>query len=71
MVNKGEHELKHRASMGRMGAACIISAGYGMTKGAAATMTVFPIVPDFEKNILIMAAVLAIQWAKLVWQAIG
>jgi len=49
LVNKGEHELKHRASMGRMGAACIISAGYGMTKGAAATMTVFPIVPDFEK----------------------
>jgi len=49
LLNKGEHELKHRASMGRMGAACIISAGYGMTKGAAATMTVFPIVPDFEK----------------------
>ncbi len=49
LVNKGEHELKHRASMGKMGAACIVSAGYGMTKGAAATMTVFPIVPDFEK----------------------
>ncbi len=49
LVNKGEHELKHRASMGRMGAACIVSAGYGMTKGAAATMTVFPIVPDFVK----------------------
>jgi sulfide:quinone oxidoreductase len=49
LVKKGEHELKHRASMGRMGAACIVSAGYGMTKGAAATMTVFPIVPDFEK----------------------
>ncbi|MCC7317474.1 MAG: NAD(P)/FAD-dependent oxidoreductase, partial [Bacteroidales bacterium] len=47
LINKGEHELKHRASMGRMGAACIISAGFGMTKGAAATMTVFPIVPDF------------------------
>ena len=49
LINKGEHELKHRASMGRMGAACIISAGFGMTKGAAATMTVFPIVPDFVK----------------------
>ena len=49
LIKKGDHELKHRASMGRMGAACIISAGYGMTKGAAATMTVFPIVPDFEK----------------------
>jgi sulfide:quinone oxidoreductase len=32
-----------------MGAACIVSAGFGMTKGAAATMTVFPIVPDFKK----------------------
>ncbi|MDP3463391.1 MAG: FAD/NAD(P)-binding oxidoreductase [Bacteroidales bacterium] len=49
LVNKGEHELRHRASMGRMGAACIVSAGFGMTKGAAATMTVFPIVPDFDK----------------------
>jgi len=49
LINNGEHELKHRASMGRMGAACIVSAGYGMTKGAAATMTVFPIVPDFKK----------------------
>ncbi len=49
LVNKGEHELKHRASMGKMGAACIVSAGYGMTRGAAATMTVFPIVPDFNK----------------------
>lgn len=49
LINQGEHELKHRASMGRMGAACIISAGYGMTKGVAATMTVFPIVPDFQK----------------------
>jgi len=49
LIKKGEHELKHRASMGRMGAACIVSAGYGLTKGAAATMTVYPIVPDFEK----------------------
>lgn len=49
LINKGEHELKHRASMGKMGAACIVSAGFGMTRGAAATMTVFPIVPDFDK----------------------
>ena len=49
MVNQGEHELKHRASMATMGAACIVSAGYGMTNGAAATMTVYPIVPDWEK----------------------
>ncbi len=49
LVKKGEHELKHRASMAKMGAACIVSAGYGMTKGAAATMTVYPIVQDWEK----------------------
>ncbi len=49
LIKQGEHSLKHRASMGKMGAACIVSAGYGMTNGAAATMTVYPIVPDWEK----------------------
>lgn len=49
LVNKGEHELVHKANMGKMGAACIVSAGYGITGGAAATMTVFPIVPDLNK----------------------
>jgi sulfide:quinone oxidoreductase len=49
LVKYGEHNLKHRASMAKMGAACIVSAGYGMTQGAAATMTVFPIVPDWDK----------------------
>lgn len=49
LIKKGEHELKHRASMAKMGAACIVSAGFGMTKGSAATMTVYPIVQDWEK----------------------
>ena len=48
-VNKGDKSLKHRASMSKMGAACIVSAGYGHFNGAAATMTVFPIVQDWEK----------------------
>ncbi|MDA8411487.1 MAG: FAD/NAD(P)-binding oxidoreductase [Treponema sp.] len=48
-VKTGAISLKHRASMGGMGAACIVSAGYGVLRGQAATMTVFPIVPDFEK----------------------
>lgn len=48
-LGNGKMELKHRASMGKMGAACIVSAGYGLIKGNAATMTVFPIVPDWEK----------------------
>jgi sulfide:quinone oxidoreductase len=42
-------EHPHKASMARMGAACIVSAGYGLRNGAAATMTVFPIVQDWEK----------------------
>lgn len=49
MVKRGRADMKHRASMGKMGAACIVSAGYGMIKGNAATMTVFPIVPDWQK----------------------
>lgn len=49
LVKQGEHELKHKASMAKMGAACIVSAGYGMTNGAAATMTVYPIVQDWDK----------------------
>ncbi|GAB1404295.1 sulfide:quinone reductase [Lentimicrobium sp.] len=47
-VKTGKQPFKHRASMARMGAACIISAGFGMRQGAAATMTVHPIVPDWE-----------------------
>ncbi len=46
---KGRKEFRHRASLSKMGAACIVSAGYGMRTGAAATMTVFPIVPDWDK----------------------
>ncbi|MFZ1235922.1 MAG: FAD/NAD(P)-binding oxidoreductase [Prevotella sp.] len=49
MIQTGTKELKHRASMARMGAACVISAGYSLTKGTAATLTVFPIVQDWEK----------------------
>jgi len=42
-------EHPHKASMAKMGAACIVSAGYGLRSGSAATMTVFPIVQDWEK----------------------
>lgn len=48
-IKSGSIRLSHRASMGKMGAACIVSSGYGLFKGMAATMTVFPIVPDYEK----------------------
>ncbi|MBK8804380.1 MAG: NAD(P)/FAD-dependent oxidoreductase [Fibrobacteres bacterium] len=48
-IRKGRESLEHRASMGRMGAACIVSSGFGLFHGMAATMTVNPIVPDWEK----------------------
>ncbi len=48
-IKSGEPKMKHKASMARMGAACIISAGYGMFNGAAASMTVSPIVQDWDK----------------------
>ena len=37
-----------KASMAHMGAACIASAGASLVNGAAVSMTVFPIVPDFK-----------------------
>ncbi len=48
-ILSGRKTLNHKASMGKMGAACIISSGYGLRDGMAASMTVYPIVPDFEK----------------------
>ncbi len=48
-IKSGKMTHKHTASMGKMGAACIVSAGYSMTKGLGATMTVSPVVPDWEK----------------------
>jgi sulfide:quinone oxidoreductase len=39
----------HEASMAEMGAACVASAGKGFTDGTAAALTVYPVVPDFEK----------------------
>lgn len=47
MVN-GAAEPTHSASMAEMGAACVASTGSGMFDGTAATMTVFPVVPDFD-----------------------
>jgi sulfide:quinone oxidoreductase len=37
------------ASMAEMGAACVASAGANLLTGTAAAMSVFPIVPDFER----------------------
>ncbi|KIM07262.1 MAG: sulfide:quinone reductase [Sulfurovum sp. PC08-66] len=49
MIKKGATEPTHTACMAQMGAACVASAGKGLFAGTAAAMTVYPIVPDFEK----------------------
>jgi len=48
-IKLGKISLHHKGSMGNMGAACIASAGYGMTKGSGLSMTTYPIVPDYKK----------------------
>jgi sulfide:quinone oxidoreductase len=39
----------HTASMAQMGAACVASAGKGLFNGTAVAITMYPIVPDYEK----------------------
>ena len=46
---RGADRPTHTASMAEMGAACVASAGANPFTGTAASMTVFPIVPDFER----------------------
>ncbi|MDD2942431.1 MAG: FAD/NAD(P)-binding oxidoreductase [bacterium] len=48
IINKGSPGPTRTASMAKMGAACVASAGSGWLKGTAASMTMYPIVPDFE-----------------------
>jgi sulfide:quinone oxidoreductase len=64
----------HSASMARMGAACVVSAGFGLLRGRAATLTVYPIVPDWQRfrkwgrniNYTVGESGLAGHWIKLV-----
>ena len=49
LITKGENAHLHEASMAEMGAACVASAGKGLFDGQAAAMTVYPVVPDFDK----------------------
>jgi sulfide:quinone oxidoreductase len=39
----------HTACMAEMGAACIASAGKGLFNGTAVAMTMYPIIPDYDK----------------------
>ncbi len=49
LIKDGENAHIHEASMAEMGAACVASAGKGFFDGQAAAMTVYPVVPDFDK----------------------
>jgi sulfide:quinone oxidoreductase len=49
MIRSGSTEPSHGASMASLGAACVASAGSGLLRGTAASMTMFPIVPDLER----------------------
>jgi sulfide:quinone oxidoreductase len=49
MIKSGNSAKVHTASMAEMGAACVASAGSGLRKGSAASMTMFPVVPDYLK----------------------
>ncbi|ADV46999.1 NAD(P)/FAD-dependent oxidoreductase [Nitratifractor salsuginis] len=49
LIKEGPTAKLHEASMAEMGAACVASAGKSLTKGLAAALTVYPVVPDFEK----------------------
>jgi sulfide:quinone oxidoreductase len=46
---RGAEQPTHAASMAEMGAACVASAGAHLFTGTAASMTVYPIVPDFGR----------------------
>lgn len=48
-INGSKMSLHHKGSMGNMGAACIASAGYGLTQGSGVSITTYPIVPDYIK----------------------
>jgi len=49
MIRHGATEPTHTASMAAMGAACIASAGAGIRNGTAAAMTMYPVVPDYDR----------------------
>jgi sulfide:quinone oxidoreductase len=46
-ILRGAQTPARRASMATMGAACVASSGTGMRNGTAASMTMYPVVPDF------------------------
>jgi len=46
---QGKEGPLYSASMAELGAACVASSGASLLKGTAASMTVYPIVPDYDR----------------------
>lgn len=46
---KGRGKPAHQAALSGLGAACVASTGTGLLDGSAASMTMFPVVPDYQK----------------------
>jgi sulfide:quinone oxidoreductase len=46
---QGKDGPLYSASMAELGAACVASSGSSLLKGTAASMTVFPFVPDYDR----------------------
>jgi sulfide:quinone oxidoreductase len=73
-IKKNTDANVHSASMARMGAACVVSAGFGHLRGKAATLTVYPVTQDWERfpkwgrniNYTVGESGLAGHWIKMV-----
>lgn len=48
-VLRGPAAPLHEAPFATMGAACVASAGSGLLRGSAATITMYPVVPDYNR----------------------
>ena len=48
LIKNGPAAQVGTASMAEMGAACVASAGSGLRLGSAASMTMYPVVPDYQ-----------------------
>lgn len=48
-VLRGPDAPLHEAPFATMGAACVASAGSGLLRGSAATITMYPVVPDYGR----------------------
>jgi len=49
MIKNNSTDLPHKANLGKFGAICVASSGYGFKKGSAITMTIYPVINDFNK----------------------